>query len=84
LELDKDHELVRKYSITVTPEVVLLDATGKVQYRGAIDNWYYELGKHRQTVTEHYLIDAIQSSISGETIAIKEAKPIGCILSMHH
>jgi hypothetical protein len=84
LELDKDHELVKKYSITVTPEVVLLDTFGNVLYRGAIDNWYYELGKHRQTVTEHYLIDAIQASIAGETIKIKEAKPVGCILSMHH
>lgn len=84
LELDKDHDLIRKYSITVTPEVVLLDTLGNVLYRGAIDNWYYELGKRRQTVTEHYLVDAIQASIAGETIKIKEAKPVGCILSMHH
>lgn len=84
LELDKNLDLVHKYSITVTPEVVLLDPTGEIRYRGAIDNWYYELGKHRQNVTETYLISAIESFIDGKNIDIKETEPIGCILSKHH
>lgn len=84
LEWDKSRDLEKKYSITVTPEVVVLDAVGEIRYRGAIDNWYYELGRHRQTVTEHYLINAINSLIEGKTVDVKQTEPIGCVLSMHH
>jgi hypothetical protein len=87
LRADKRLDLVKKYHITVTPEIILLDARGKVQYQGAIDNWYYELGRHRPKATEHYLLDAIEAQLAGKKVAKQKTEPIGCILSVpagHH
>lgn len=84
---DKKLALVKKYNIHVTPEVVLIDMDGKVRYQGAIDNWYYELGKHRQVANEHYLLNAIEELVAGKNVSRPKTDPIGCILSTsgkHH
>ncbi len=82
LKLDRDMAIVKQYNIHVTPEVVLVDKSGAVQYRGAIDNWYYELGHHRQIITENYLKDAIASVLANQTVKIKETETVGCILTV--
>lgn len=84
---DKKFALVKKYNIQVTPEVVLLDMDGKVRYQGAIDNWYYELGKHRQIANEHYLANAIEELMARKKVSKPKTDPVGCILSTsvkHH
>ena len=80
IELDKNLSLATQYSITTTPEVILLDRDMRIRYRGAIDNWYYELGQHRQVVTENYMIKAINSLIEGKDVIVKETVPVGCPL----
>lgn len=80
IDVDKNFALVKQFDIHVTPEVILLDSTGSIKYRGAIDNWYYELGRHRQIITENYLISAIEAVLAGEDIALKVTEPVGCIL----
>lgn len=65
----------------VTPEVFLLDQNRNLLYRGAIDNWYYALGKYRRVVTEHYLEDALTALIAGESPAVTETQAIGCFIN---
>ena len=60
---DPDHLFKKYFSATITPEAFLTDVTGTILYRGAIDNWAITLGKQRQVITEHYVIDAVESSL---------------------
>jgi hypothetical protein len=84
VDIDYDYHGVIELGSQVTPEVFLYDSTGKLKYQGAIDNWYYELGRHRQAVTEDYLIDAIQSVLSSTEPRIKKTTAIGCLIQTPH
>lgn len=77
---DKQNVYVKKYQPVVTPEVIAQDNTKTIRYQGAIDNWFYELGKYRHQPTEYYLVDAIQSVLNGEEVRIKHTEAIGCII----
>lgn len=77
---DKKHIMTNKYSATVTPEVVLIDKDQRVIYQGSIDNWFFELGRYRLAITEHYLIDAIEASLKGNQPSIKKTEAIGCFI----
>ncbi len=81
LLLDKKHQLLRTLKATVTPEVFLMDAQGRIHYRGAIDNWFFDLGKPRAKVTENYLTDALDCFLKGTEIAVKITKPVGCVIA---
>lgn len=80
LKLDKGNHFVTKYKPNVTPEVVLLDTAGNIKYQGAIDNWFYELGKYRHQPTEHYLLNAIQAVLEGKDPEVQRTEAIGCII----
>jgi thiol-disulfide isomerase/thioredoxin len=60
---DKHFKLTKKLKATVTPEAFLISSNGKIIYHGAIDNWYYQLGKNRINITAHYLQDAIVEAV---------------------
>jgi peroxiredoxin len=77
---DPDFSVVKHFEATITPEVVVLDAQGKVVYQGRIDNWAYELGKKRKVITEHNLIDALESILKGETVKVPRTKAVGCFI----
>ncbi|MEJ1241152.1 redoxin domain-containing protein [Chryseolinea sp. T2] len=84
LASDKNMSMIKSYNVHSTPEVVLLDNDNVVQYQGAIDNWYYSLGKHRQSPTENYLKDAIEGLLSGKAVEIRRTEVVGCIINMTH
>ena len=77
---DKKGTVTSKYGATITPEVVLIDKNQKVIYQGAFDNWFFELGRYRLEVTEHYLIDAIEAALKGDMPAITKTEAIGCFI----
>ena len=77
---DKKGLITAKYSATITPEVVLIDKNQRVIYQGAFDNWFFELGRYRLEVTEHYLIDAIEAALKGEMPSITKTEAIGCFI----
>ena len=64
----------------VTPEVFLLDQEYTIHYNGAIDNWFYSLGKNRNLITSHYLEDAMNSLLNGTKIQIPYVQAIGCYI----
>ncbi len=85
---DPGMERTMKYKVTVTPEIVVVKGANRVLYQGGIDNWFYELGKYRQFITEHYLSNALNAITKGETIVVPHTEAIGCIIQMpvhdHH
>ena len=78
--LDTRNRLVHKLNVKVTPEVVFATAEGRVLYQGAIDNWFFGLGKHRPVSTENYLTDAIEAWSRGEAPKNSRTTPIGCVI----
>lgn len=80
LYTDEQLVLVKKYKVTITPEVIVLDQNNKVVYQGRIDNWAYELGKKRKVITEHNLKDALTSIVKQKPIIVAKTKAIGCFI----
>ena len=81
LYVDKKMHISGLLKGEVTPEVFLLDAKGQLVYHGAIDNWLAGIGQKRQKPNEHYLLDAINQSLLGQTVSIPYVKAQGCILN---
>ncbi|HMR56217.1 MAG TPA: redoxin domain-containing protein [Cyclobacteriaceae bacterium] len=77
---DKEHTVTNRFGATITPEVFLLDKEGRILYSGAIDNWFFELGRYRPEITENYLRDAINSCLEGKLPAITKTTAIGCFI----
>jgi hypothetical protein len=75
---DKNYKWTKRLEASVTPEIFLMDVSNSIKYQGAIDNWFYDLGKYRQETTENYLTDAIQSLLAGDSIKIAKTEAIGC------
>jgi thiol-disulfide isomerase/thioredoxin len=77
---DKGQLLALQLKATITPETFLLNTTGEILYHGAIDNWYYALGKNRIDVTEHYLENAIMNIKENQPVRTPYAKATGCFI----
>ena len=76
-----DSELHRTayFEASVTPEVIIKQGD-KTLYRGAIDNWFYELGRYRAQTTEQYLTDALDAILKNQEPLIKKTKAFGCFI----
>lgn len=68
------------FGATVTPEVFVVDSTNTIIYKGAIDNWSYETGRHSQKATEHYLEEVLKKIVSGKIPEYSEKKAFGCFI----
>lgn len=77
---DPKRKLLKKLKGNYSPEVFLIDNNRKTLYHGAIDNWFYGLGRNREKPTEFYLLDAIVSFKKHEEIKIKYIESVGCML----
>ena len=77
---DPKQELGRLTGAKVTPEAIVIDRAGTVRYRGAINNLYAAYGKKRRVATAHYLQDAVDAVLNGETVKIPNTKPVGCFI----
>src|SRR5215469_5427890 len=64
--LDPQAKIADYFGATNTPEAFLTDSSGRTVYKGAIDNWAPELGQHRTVITQHYLLDALESVQAGK------------------
>ena len=78
--LDSTQKLVNATGASVTPEAAVIGASGKVLYRGRIDNVYAWLGKRRPEATEKDLRKAIDEVLSGKPVSTPETKAIGCYI----
>jgi hypothetical protein len=59
---------------------MLFDRSGNEIYRGAIDNWFFALGKYRNETTEHYLENAIQAMLDSRLPEIRKTEAVGCFI----
>jgi thiol-disulfide isomerase/thioredoxin len=78
--LDPNQVLAKKYAATTTPEVVLIDQTGSISYRGRIDDLYVSLGQRRYEAREHDLRDALDAVIAGRPVPVAVTQAVGCAI----
>lgn len=71
---DESQEVAKTYGAVRTPHVFLLDKDKKVRYIGAID----DNSDEPENVKEKYLENAIEALKSGQEVAVKETKALGC------
>jgi thioredoxin-related protein len=77
---DPKRRLLKKLNASYSPEIFLLNNKRKTLYHGAIDNWFYGLGRNRSKPTEFYLLDAINAFKNNQNIKVKYVEPVGCLL----
>jgi peroxiredoxin len=73
--IDKGNVLADELNASVTPEVFLFDSTGKLIYKGAVDN-----DRSGTNVTENYLRDALDALLADKPIAKSLTKAFGCTI----
>ncbi len=74
---DSDQSLAKAVQASRVPEVLVVDAQGKVQYRGRIDS-QYSPGVKRPTTEEPYLENALSALTAGAEVELKMTEPVGC------
>ncbi len=77
---DNKQSLAKKLKATTTPEAFLISPANEILYSGAIDNWYYELGKSRSRPTELFLLNALKEIQQNKKPSKPRTKAIGCAI----
>ncbi len=72
---DKTQKSARKWGVTRTPQVFVLDQKRNFAYMGAVDD-----NMNRSKVTKNYLRDAVDATLSGKEPEIRESRQIGCAI----
>ncbi|HWE39975.1 MAG TPA: redoxin domain-containing protein [Isosphaeraceae bacterium] len=75
---DDSQKIGREYGATNTPQFFVLDKSRTIRYMGAMDNNANE-GK----VTKHYLADAVDAVLKGESPEVQETQPKGCGINLN-
>ena len=70
---DPNNKVADRYDAQVTPEAYLLDASGKLVYRGRIDN-----SRNGDSITSTELRDAMEATLAGRAVEKAEVKAFGC------
>ena len=78
---DRDGVCANALGVQRTPEVVVLDASKKLRYRGRLDD-QYRLGGSRPDVKSDDLKQALDDLLSGREIANPETEVDGCLITL--
>ena len=70
---DESQEVAQAYGAKTTPDVFVLDAEGRLRYRGAPDPDHQD-----PSLNASWLREALDSVLAGEEPARPETDPIGC------
>lgn len=82
LVIDSEALIADKLAATRTPEAILLDVTGKVRYRGRIDDRWTPGGR-RNEATQHDLKSAVDELLAGKEISNPQVEFVGCLIGRH-
>ena len=70
---DESQEVARAFGAKTTPDVFVLDAEGRLRYRGAPDPDHQD-----PSLNASWLREALDAVLAGEEVARPETDPIGC------
>lgn len=77
---DVDARCAATLGVKRTPEVVVLDGTRQVRYRGRIDD-QYRIGGAKPKPTRHDLKEAIDAVLAGKKVAVAQTPVDGCLIT---
>lgn len=75
---DTAQQLARHLGAKITPEVVVVDASGKTLYQGRINDLYLGPTKRQREVKSHDLRDALTAIREGRSVATHRTEAMGC------
>ncbi len=78
--LDTKHRLVDLGGATVTPQAVVFAGTGKMVYRGRINDLFLEHGRSRNVPQTQDLRVALDQFLAGKKIAVPQTPALGCTI----
>jgi hypothetical protein len=67
--------------VKVVPQVFVLDSKNEITYSGLIDDGYIKRLVPNKTVSQHYLKNALDETLSGKSVSVKRTEPIGCSIA---
>jgi peroxiredoxin len=77
---DTEPKLVKMTGAQVTPEAAVFSPTGRMVYRGRIDDRYLALGKARPSPTTRDLEQVLEAILEGKLVTSKTTVAIGCFI----
>lgn len=77
----ESRDLARRYGVTVTPEVAVVDESDRLLYRGRIDDQYAGYGKTRLVPRRRDLRTALDEILAGKPVSLPRTKAFGCALT---
>jgi AhpC/TSA family len=77
---DSDQSLARLLAATRVPEVLVLDDTKSIRYRGRIDD-QYSPGVKRTNTSQNDLENALDALLSGQAPKVASTTPVGCLIT---
>ena len=75
---DHDGALAAKLGAKVTPEAFVIDAEGRVRYRGRIDDQFAERQQRNANPNTRELHDAIAAVLAGRAVVSENVPAVGC------
>lgn len=78
--LDPGQILARQSGTTRTATAVVADSTGRIVYRGRIDDRFPSLGKRRDGPRTHDLNEVLETLLAGQPLLFRETEVVGCPL----
>jgi hypothetical protein len=72
---DESQDIARTLGSSRTPEAFVYDADRRLVYHGLVDD-----NREQESVTQHFLRDAIEAALAGETPDVTDTEPAGCSL----
>jgi hypothetical protein len=75
---DRSHALVRAGGAAITPSAVVLDAKGRMTYRGRVNDLFLSHGKRKERPGRHDLRLALDETLAGKPVTLAQAAAIGC------
>ncbi len=72
---DEGNQVADAYGASFTPEMYVIDTTGRLRYHGRIDN-----APEVRRVTRHDLRQALDELLAGKAVSAPETKAFGCVI----
>lgn len=73
---DADQKVADRYDAQTTPHAFLVDRSGILRYRGAVDDVTFR----QRVATRFYLQEAVEALLEGRPPEVTEVKPFGCTI----
>lgn len=79
---DAGAKIAAALGATHCPEACLFDGSGRLRYRGRIDDRYVRRGGAPRNVRSHDLKDAIEAVLAGRPVSVERTTPVGCPITV--